>query len=235
MNKLLVLGDIHGRTVWKDIIDKENPDKTIFLGDYCTSHEDILSEIQIENLENILEYKEANPDSTFLLRGNHDIQMLGYEWAECYPKEPKVQEYLSRIDNKVRFLKLTQWIVISEELNIIFSHAGISKVWMENNDIKSIYDINKENPSEIFSFCPNTFYDNHGNSTSQPPTWIRPQALLKCYVDGWDQIVGHTPVTQDIINLKDYSDCSQNIWLCDALENYEYIVIENKQVNIKSL
>ena len=35
---ILVLGDIHGRTIWKDIIDTENPDLIIFLGDYVTTH-----------------------------------------------------------------------------------------------------------------------------------------------------------------------------------------------------
>ena len=29
MEKILVLGDIHGRTCWSDIIKKENPDKVI--------------------------------------------------------------------------------------------------------------------------------------------------------------------------------------------------------------
>ena len=31
--KIIILGDIHGRTIWKQIIEKENPDKIIFLGD----------------------------------------------------------------------------------------------------------------------------------------------------------------------------------------------------------
>ena len=30
MEKTLILGDIHGRTCWADIIEKENPDKVIF-------------------------------------------------------------------------------------------------------------------------------------------------------------------------------------------------------------
>ena len=71
--KTLVLGDIHGRTIWKDIIKKENPDKVIFLGDYVTTHEGISSEQQISNLEEILTYKEENSDKVILLRGNHKI------------------------------------------------------------------------------------------------------------------------------------------------------------------
>lgn len=71
--KTVVLGDIHGRTIWKDIISKENPNRVIFLGDYVSTHEGITSKIQISNLLEILEYKENNPDKVILLRGNHKI------------------------------------------------------------------------------------------------------------------------------------------------------------------
>ena len=73
MEKILVLGDIHGRTCWADIIKKENPDKVIFLGDYVSTHDNISEEWQCSNLEDILNYKEANPDKVILLRGNHKI------------------------------------------------------------------------------------------------------------------------------------------------------------------
>ena len=71
--KTLALGDIHGKTIWKDIIKKENPDRVIFLGDYVTTHEGISSKIQIANLEEILDYKESNYEKVILLRGNHKI------------------------------------------------------------------------------------------------------------------------------------------------------------------
>lgn len=71
--KTLVLGDIHGRLIWNDIIEKENPDKVIFLGDYVSTHENITAGQQLSNLEDILNYKEENPDKVILLRGNHKI------------------------------------------------------------------------------------------------------------------------------------------------------------------
>ena len=53
--KTLVLGDIHGRTIWKDIIEHEQPDLTIFLGDYVSTHDyGVTEQSQIDNLENIL-------------------------------------------------------------------------------------------------------------------------------------------------------------------------------------
>lgn len=71
--KILILGDIHGRTIWKEIIEKENPDKVIFLGDYVSTHALVTEEEQIENLKEILNYKEENWDKVILLRGNHEI------------------------------------------------------------------------------------------------------------------------------------------------------------------
>ena len=50
--RILTFGDIHGRDVWKDVIEREgieNLDLIIFLGDYFTSREDISVEIQEEN------------------------------------------------------------------------------------------------------------------------------------------------------------------------------------------
>lgn len=71
--KTLILGDIHGRPIWRDIIEKEKPDRVIFLGDYVSTHDMISSEQQIGELEGILEYKEQNKDTVILLRGNHEI------------------------------------------------------------------------------------------------------------------------------------------------------------------
>lgn len=64
--RTIILGDIHGRTVWKDILDKENPDRVVFLGDYVSSHEGIRDRQQINNLLEILEQKEENPERFIL-------------------------------------------------------------------------------------------------------------------------------------------------------------------------
>ena len=81
--KTIVLGDIHGRTVWKSIMNQEQPDRMVFLGDYVSSHEDIGADQQIDNFMEILVAKEEHPQKFVLLRGNHDLQHLGYWWAEC--------------------------------------------------------------------------------------------------------------------------------------------------------
>lgn len=233
MSKILVLGDTHGRPFWKEIIEKENPDKIIFLGDYVSTHEGISAEQQLSNLEEILTYKESNPDKVILLRGNHDTQHLGYYWAECSGWNGQVWSVMSQPKFKERFLKLTQWVYIDEELKTIFSHAGVSDVWMKNSEIDSVNDINSLEPSELFGFTPNYYGDCYGDSETQPPVWIRPQALCKCNVKGWDQVVGHTPV-RTIINVGKSAKGKQNIWLCDALGVKQYLVIDNNEFQPKT-
>ena len=223
MGKILVLGDIHGRTCWADIIKKENPDKVIFLGDYVSTHEDISEEQQCLNLEDILNYKEANPDKVILLRGNHDLDHLGYSWAECSGHSRNVEKYMVSI--KDRFLADTQWIYV--EGNIIFSHAGISKTWFNNFAFEDINLLNNCEPNEKFAFTPNSFSDYYGNSITQPCVWIRPISLVQDALDGYIQVVGHTPF-KNITNTKSIRDDWPEIWLCDCLPK-EYLVIENDE------
>lgn len=71
--KILVLGDIHGRLIWNNIIKREAPDLTIFLGDYVSTHGLESAEQQLANLEDILNYKKDNQEKVILLRGNHKI------------------------------------------------------------------------------------------------------------------------------------------------------------------
>ena len=47
--KILALGDIHGVDYWKQAIEKEKPDLTIFIGDYNDSR-DIPRDKQYRNL-----------------------------------------------------------------------------------------------------------------------------------------------------------------------------------------
>ena len=77
--KTLVFGDIHGRTCWKDIIEREKPDRVVFLGDYVSTHEDITAEQQIENMNAILRLKEQRiegVDPEVILLRVHIFQRL---------------------------------------------------------------------------------------------------------------------------------------------------------------
>ena len=60
--KTIVLGDIHGRNVWKDIVFQEEADRVIFIGDYFDSF-DIGPADQMFNFKEIIEFKEKSGDA----------------------------------------------------------------------------------------------------------------------------------------------------------------------------
>ena len=232
-----IVGDIHGRTIWKDILEKEQPDRVVFLGDYVSTHDNIDSQQQIDNLMEILAAKEEKPQKFVLLRGNHDLQHLGYWWAECSGFDRKVKEFMDDGLFYGRFLEDTQWVYVLQvgDERVVCSHAGISKVWMEQNNIHTPSDINLEPASSIFSFTPASFFDMDGNSISQPCVWIRPSALIECAVPGYTQIVGHTPIKK--LYQHKIKDTANSIWFCDTLglENPAYLVIEDGVFTVRFL
>ena len=231
--KTIILGDIHGRTCWYDIIEKENPDRIIFMGDYVSTHDkNVTIEQQCSNLEDILNFKEGFGENCILLRGNHDMQHLGYSWAECSGYFPHVAQWMIGI--KDRFLRLTQWVYIQD--NIVFSHAGITDKFWEYLNLGdpteyNILKINDIEPSSLFGFTPNRISDYYGDSQTQPLTWVRPVTLLEHNI-GWKQVVGHTRVkTPGELTKQLHGNSWVNIpelWCVDALP-YRYMVIENGQ------
>lgn len=245
--KTLVFGDIHGRTCWKDIIERERPDRVVFLGDYVSTHEDITAEQQIENMNDILRLKEQRVEGVdpevILLRGNHDVQHLTHDTSTC-AYFPEVATWMCK--NKDRFMKATQWVY--EDGDIVFSHAGISETWFKRNEFESIAEINECNLLRVFEFTSNRFSDYYGESETQPPTWIRPYTLLECGLPGKKYVVGHTGMKPGIIELGRYvresaseqlseyynafKDRNIEVWCCDALPR-QYLVIKDGQFIVK--
>lgn len=235
--KTVIVGDIHGRTIWKDILEKESPDRMVFLGDYVSTHEDIDSQQQIDNLMEILEAKEANSQKIVLLRGNHDMQHLGYWWAECSGFDRKVQKFMCDGQIWGRFLDATQWVYMMQvgQERVVCSHAGISKLWMDTFNIKEVADINLETPSPAFGFRPASLLDFDGNSISQPCVWIRPSALTECAVPDYTQIVAHTPIKK--LYQHKIKGTDNSIWFCDTLglDNPAYLIIEDEIFTVRCL
>ena len=162
--------------------------------------------------------------------------------------------YLSSPDNRDRFLRDTQWIYIDEDLKTIFSHAGVSEVWLKESiepylvsKIGSQYDdgtidldivlnhINDIEPDEKFGFIPDNMWDYCGTSVTQSCVWIRPASLAKCCVEGYTQVVGHTPVKLHCTDAYKATKGNQHLWLCDALHNRNYLVIEDGEFKPKRL
>lgn len=239
--KTLVIGDIHGRPYWKEIVAKENADRVIFIGDYFDSYNDYTAVEQMDNFKQIIEYKETSftNDGTdnqhktqvIMLIGNHDYHYMrgvtehysGYQAGAA----PAIQQLLE--DNKDH---LQMCYRLGEYL---FTHAGVSYDWLllhsheyrkdENADVSEIVnDLFKYKP---YSFC-FAGLEPHGNSSLASPIWIRPQALQATNRDTlrnkYIQVVGHTQVNQMDIEGKATGGRYHYI---DALgTSGEYMIIE---------
>ena len=224
MKKILVFGDIHGRSFWKEVIMAEQPTQTIFLGDYVVSRENVSEEAQLENLADILQYKEEHADEVILLRGNHDTEAAGYRWAECYPDFESKELFPTK-----RFEQLTQWM--HQQDGILFSHAGVSRTFLADSgmtieDMERSADLNDPR----FGFTPLDGYDTYGNSITQTPLWIRPEALITDMPQGLTQVVGHT--TQSQVTMME-DEQGNELWLCDALRQGSYLCIEEAEFVVK--
>ena len=235
MNKILILGDIHGRTCWRDIIDLEKPDKTIFLGDYVSTHDNISPKQQIDNLKDILNYKIENSDSTILLRGNHDLQHFNLNEGNWYCSSyfPEVGKEISKFSDK--YYNLTQWVYVLND-EIVFSHAGITSTWFKDTGLSDIEEINSLDINEdLFGFRPgpDNYFDVDGSSVYQGCTWVRPSALVSDPIDYYVQVVGHTTV-YNIVDISKFAPTEiSSIWLCDNLPQ-EYLIYEDGEFKKRS-
>ena len=74
--KTIMIGDIHGRDTWKQIIAQE-PDayRIVFLGDYFDSF-DIKGVEQLHNFNEIIKFKQETHQDVIMLFGNHDYHYM---------------------------------------------------------------------------------------------------------------------------------------------------------------
>jgi len=85
----IVIGDIHGKSCWKDFLNQEF-DQAYFAGDYFDNYEQTPAVTQIRNFKEICDV--ARKDSRIhLCLGNHDFQyMRGIPISEKYSRSYRV-------------------------------------------------------------------------------------------------------------------------------------------------
>ena len=224
--KTIFLGDTHGRSLWKDIVQKEAPDRVVFIGDYFDSF-DIGSAEQQFNFKEIIKFKENNECEVIMLVGNHDYHY--YPGGETYSgyqhgAAPAIRQLLE--DNKHHLQMCYQLD------NILCSHAGIGHNWLveqEKYESGSIADF----VNSIWNYKPNRFIfyglDPYGDSKTQTPIWIRPLSLMSGNKDtflkrDYIQIVGHTQVRKIDIDSK---ASGGRYYLIDAIDIGQYLIYED--------
>ena len=230
--KQLILGDIHGRSIWKQIVELEKADKVIFIGDYVDTHENITGEQQLNNLLDIIEYKKSQPDKVILLIGNHDYQY--------WPGSPDIGTYtgyqggmytsfLYTFDQNKELFQMCH----VDEHGTVYSHAGFTETFVEQR----IGTFSEKNVNDVFRYKPASFAfyfgdrSGCGDDIHQSCIWVRPQSLYKDSIDKL-QVVGHTSVGK--INHPSKSE-RRGFYLIDALANRFYLVCEDGKFEVKQL
>ena len=244
--KLVAIGDIHGRDIWKQIIAKEqDADEFVFVGDYFDSFT-VKGPDQINNFLDIIEFKKQSKVPVILLVGNHDHHYYpgvddsgtsGYQTLLA----PSIKHVVD--DNKQHLQAAYQ---VGE---FVFTHAGLSSEWLDD----TIEDWNADNVvekvNELFQYQPGKIAyrsykqvgdqvygaQGYGNEAFQGPIWIRPSALMtankKTLRKKIIQIVGHTP--QDNIDIEGKSTGGRYYFI-DTLEynQGQYLIVKDGVVSL---
>ncbi len=237
MSKIIAVGDIHGRSSWKLPFYNEEWDHFVFIGDYFDTREGFTPAEQIANFREIMEAK--GKGKVHYCIGNHDhhyFHDVGWTGTSNYQEDDSkaigdiLEEYRSQL-----------WMAHQIDDNI-FSHAGISEVWLKKNMwidediVEHTNNIWKMTP-KAFNFCPNymgKMADKYGDSVWQSPIWIRPSSLINGSIPflekGLNQIVGHTGQQEmRVLQFQDGDkDIPGKVALIDTLgTSGEYLIINN--------
>lgn len=239
--KRLIIGDIHGSGLWKDIYDYEKPNEVVILGDYFDSFT-IGPIAQKLNFIDLLDCQLQHGKRKFtLLIGNHELHyLLEDQKYSGYNKETRA--YIDRLLRKALDDNCLQLSLLDSVNNIIYSHAGISKDWtteMCMTEHQIVYQLNNLS-LEYFKYFPK---DRSGDGTDsrQNPLWIRPNALEKNMIDGYTQIIGHTHIHSPLSKICENGetlinmDCLNCGWYAvEELDNNSYKLKNRKFKNLFS-
>ena len=247
--KLVAIGDIHGRDIWKQIVAQEqDADEFVFVGDYFDSFT-VKGPDQYNNFLDIIEFKKQSKVPVILLIGNHDHHYYpgvddsgtsGYQTLMA----PSIKYIVG--DNK-------QYLQAAYQVGeFVFTHAGLSSEWLDD----SIKDWNVDNVvekvNELFHYQPGKIAyrsykqvggqvygaQGYGNEAFQGPIWIRPSALMtankKTLRKKIIQVVGHTP--QDNIDIEGKSTGGRYYFI-DTLEynQGQYLIVKDGVVSLGKL
>lgn len=231
--KLLAIGDIHGCTIWKEIIKKENPDRVVFIGDYFDTFDDISTVEQMRNFEDIIEFKHSGIDVTILI-GNHDYHYfpeIGDNGTGGYQRGGASVSIGFLLNENRRHLKMCH-----KEGDFLFSHAGISKVWLQQAGWNEKEDI-EQFVNDAWQYKPLLFQfyglDQSGDSVTQTPIWIRPTSLIRTWHKDKNkptQIVGHTAMKK--LDIKGKHTGGKFFFIDTLGTTKEYLIIKNGIISV---
>lgn len=219
--KVLFIGDIHGRTGWKTLVNNallNFVDKIVFLGDYVDSYSESPVR-QLYNLKEIVAFKrKKGKDKVTLLLGNHDYAYI-HNFYAISGFQPEMANDFKKVFEENKDLFSIAWGHFG--LNgkyTLATHAGLTlsfyKNWLnkekeEGDFVRKI--LNKEN-IHIHEAL-NVLKDKkdlmwkvgsmRGGVGTPGVLWADNQELLKDPYPYINQIYGHTAQYSPTINFVD--------------------------------
>lgn len=140
---IIVIPDLHGRTFWKEAVEKYPDADTIFLGDYLDPYpnEGITHWKARENFTEVLDYARTHSNVT-LLFGNHDlVYWFPYNWGrkDIHEEDEILEQFRENMNLlhmfAVREVNGKRWL---------FSHAPLFEEWIAYtkmpHDLREIED-----------------------------------------------------------------------------------------------
>lgn len=226
--KILVISDLHAKTVWEDIVAKEGTfDHLVFIGDYFDCYGEISVTEQIYNFQEIIRLKVRDKSSVTVLIGNHDHHYMVNDQNYSGYQHEHALEIGKALEDNIEYLQVAYLAH-----PILFTHAGVTETWCERNniDLKANISgqINKkwaENRHILDFHYPSFRSSPTGDNVWQSPVWVRPYSLLTDAIDGYTQVVGHTARR----NISKDNWGRYDVWFTDVLDKTnEYLVINIK-------
>jgi hypothetical protein len=245
--KINVIGDIHGRTNWKDLVLEDAVN--VFVGDYFDPYERVIADDLMINFTDICEYARNHPDNTILLYGNHDIHYIVPEYGGTTSRYDtwNADKFKELFDD---YSSLFHGIAYAPDHMHLITHAGVTKDWLDKyldtDDFTGVYTpegskvpntkemelfINDlwEKDKSAFSFYRNCdIYDTYGTTPTQSPIWVRPDTLAFCNAykgTGIIQIVGHTQLKR-LVDISEERGLILVDCLGQATESYKFNTVD---------
>jgi hypothetical protein len=175
----------------------------------------------------------AKISKTIILIGNHDFHY--YPGGETYSgykagAAPAIRQMLQENNHHLQMCYQLD--------NVLFTHAGIGHDWLTyQNKYESgpIADF----VNDIWKYQPNRFMfygiDQYGNTKTQTPIWIRPQALMAGNRDtflktDYIQVVGHTQVRK--IDIEGKATGGRYYFIDTFDTSGQFLIYENEEFRL---
>lgn len=215
--KVLVIPDVHLKpwmfTDADKIISDLHPDRALCLGDLvddwgCQDNAGIYR----ETLDAAYDFGQRNSGILWCF-GNHDLAYLWNVWVSGTASDENVRtaarEGLKRLYNSIPAENLAYVHRID---NVLFSHAGISRIFVREHFLPSDYD----KADKIVAGINDLHMEDMWNDDS--PIWLRPQEQYAHFSINmykprtFLQVVGHSPMKK--------ITREKNILSCDVFSTY---------------